>query len=203
MKRAVLLGDSILDNGAYVEPGQEDVTAQLYRKLKPLGWSVECRAVDGDRVDDVARQLSASSVDMPCRFVLSVGGNDALGNIDLLDFTNKVFSSGEVLLRLHDVREQFRERYREALDGILSLGQPLIVCTIYNPSFPEPLVQSAAEAGLSIFNDVILTESLERGLPTIDLRVVCNEPGDFANPIEPSERGGDKITDAIVAKLTS
>ena len=31
-----------------------------------------------------------------------------------------------------------------------------------------------------------------------DLRVICDEDGDFANPIEPSCRGGAKIADAIV-----
>jgi hypothetical protein len=36
-------------------------------------------------------------------------------------------------------------------------------------------------------------------LPLIDLRLVCNEDADFANPIEPSVRGGAKIATAIAA----
>ncbi len=31
MTHLVLLGDSIFDNGVYVEPGQADVTAHLHR----------------------------------------------------------------------------------------------------------------------------------------------------------------------------
>jgi hypothetical protein len=32
----------------------------------------------------------------------------------------------------------------------------------------------------------------------IDLRAICTEVGDYANPIEPSVRGGKKIAQAIV-----
>ena len=32
MRRLVLLGDSIIDNGVYVQPGQPDVAAQIPRR---------------------------------------------------------------------------------------------------------------------------------------------------------------------------
>jgi len=35
----------------------------------------------------------------------------------------------------------------------------------------------------------------------VDLRLVCTEPSDYANPIEPSGSGGAKIARAIVASL--
>ena len=31
-----------------------------------------------------------------------------------------------------------------------------------------------------------------------DLQLICTEEADYANPIEPSERGGEKIARAIV-----
>ncbi len=43
-------------------------------------------------------------------------------------------------------------------------------------------------------------EAFARGLPLIDLRLVCDEDADFANPIEPSARGGGKIA-AEIARL--
>ena len=64
-------------------------------------------------------------------------------------------------------------------------------------------MQILAEAGLSFFNDVITEEALRRKLPIIDLREVCSAPEAFANPIEPSEIGGDLITDAIIKHLPS
>jgi hypothetical protein len=56
-----------------------------------------------------------------------------------------------------------------------------------------------AVAGLTLFNDVITREAFGRGLPLVDLRLVCGEDADYANPIEPSARGGAKIAGAIAA----
>ena len=83
-KHLVLLGDSIFDNGVYVEPGQANVTAHLERKLPPIGWTLDMRAVDGDVTSSVEGQLSQRPVVTPCTFVLSVGGNDALGHMDMI-----------------------------------------------------------------------------------------------------------------------
>ncbi|MCI0418325.1 MAG: SGNH/GDSL hydrolase family protein, partial [Acidobacteria bacterium] len=55
-----------------------------------------------------------------------------------------------------------------------------------------------AVAGLSVFNDCITYEAFRLGLPLIDLRLVCNEDRDYANEIEPSVHGGEKITDEIL-----
>ena len=194
-KHLILLGDSIFDNGVYVEPGQDDVTAHLERKLVSLDWTLDMRAVDGSVVSDVVNQLSHKPISPPCTFVLSVGGNDALGHLE------GILSLG--LADFYTIKEGFRKGYTGALDSILDYEQPLIVCTIYNPNMPEPEMQILAEAGLSFFNDVITEEALRRKLPIIDLREVCSAPEAFANPIEPSEIGGDLITDAIIKHLPS
>ncbi|HEX8508966.1 MAG TPA: hypothetical protein VF635_05650, partial [Propionibacteriaceae bacterium] len=58
-----------------------------------------------------------------------------------------------------------------------------------------------ASTALTLLNDVITREAFRRGLPLIDLRVLCSEDADFANPIEPSVQGGQKISAAIAAFL--
>ena len=52
-------------------------------------------------------------------------------------------------------------------------------------------------AAETIFNDIIMFEVFKRNLPLIDLRVLCNNDKDFANPIEPSCIGGLKIAHKI------
>jgi len=52
-----------------------------------------------------------------------------------------------------------------------------------------------------MFNDVILRAAFHWRLPVIDLRLICSEPSDYANPIEPSGSGGAKIARAIAATL--
>ena len=192
-KQLILLGDSIFDNGVYVGPGQDDVTAHLQRKIADTDWTLDQRAVDGAVVASVLHQLSSKPISKPCTFVMSAGGNDALGHV------------GEILhLKLsdfHAIKEAFRSRYVKTLNSILAYEQPLIVCTIYNPKYPNPEMQVMAEAGLSFFNDVITQEALRLELPIIDLREVCASKKAFANPIEPSEIGGDLITNTIVSHL--
>ena len=50
-------------------------------------------------------------------------------------------------------------------------------------------------------DDVILRVAVESRFQVIDLRLVCTEPADYANPIEPSSTGGAKIARAIIASL--
>ena len=84
------------------------------------------------------------------------------------------------------------------LAEVLARGLPTIICTIYYPRFPEVVLQRMAVVALAVFNDCIVRAAFAHGLSMIDLRLICTEEGDYANPIEPSARGGEKIARAIV-----
>ena len=62
----------------------------------------------------------------------------------------------------------------------------------------DPLLQRLAVTALTIFNDVIIREAFLAGVPLLDLRLICSEDADYANEIEPSVAGGEKITGAIL-----
>ena len=49
-----------------------------------------------------------------------------------------------------------------------------------------------------LFNDVIIRQAFGAGIPLIDLRLTCNQPQDYANAIEPSSVGGEKIVNVIM-----
>jgi hypothetical protein len=188
----VLLGDSVFDNGAYVGGGP-DVGQQLQRRL-PSGWRATLAAVDGATVTGVARQLQGMPGDAS-HLVISVGGNDALGQARILEEGAR--SVAEALIRVADAAAAFERNYRGMLEEVLRLQIPTGVCTIYYPRFPDRRMQAASVAGLAFFNDCILREAFMRGLAVIDLRLVCNHDADYANPIEPSVIGGEKIAGAI------
>jgi hypothetical protein len=80
-------------------------------------------------------------------------------------------------------------------------GLPIAVCTIYDGRFPDPRRQRLVVTGLALFNDVITREAFARGLPLVDLRLICGEDADYANPIEPSVQGGAKTAAAIPGLL--
>ena len=198
MGHVVLLGDSVFDNGAYVGPGEPDVARQLRDRL-PAGWGATLAAVDGAVADSVRRQLERVPPGAT-HLVVSVGGNDALRRQDVLGASAR--SVAEALLTLAGARDGFAGGYRAMLEAVLARGLPTALCTVYDPRFPDPARQRVAVAGLTLFNDAITREAFGRGLPLVDLRLVCGEDADYANPIEPSARGGAKIAAAIAELVT-
>ena len=100
-----------------------------------------------------------------------------------------------------DAAEQFQRGYRIMLDGVTMTRLPVAVCTIYDPRFPDPQRRRLASSGLAVFNDRITREAFRRGMPLIDLRLICDDDEDFANAIEPSVRGGAKIAAAIASLI--
>lgn len=191
MTHVVLLGDSIFDNTAYVAGGPDVITH--LRRLLPAGWSASLLAIDGAIISEVPVQLER----LPrgaTHLVVSAGGNDVLGHFDLLD--RRASSSAQVLGWIADAADEFEGRYRRLLQTLVARRLPLTLCTIYNGNL-EPPVRRIAATALAVFNDAILRLAAEHAVQVIDLRLVCTEPSDYANPIEPSVAGGAKIARAI------
>jgi lysophospholipase L1-like esterase len=155
-------------------------------------------AVDGAVVDDIGRQLARVPADAT-HLVVSVGGNDGLRREGV--FTEPARNVGEAAAKLAAVREHFRQAYGAMLGAVLARGLLTALCTIYDPRFPDPRRQRLGVTGLTLFNDIILRAAFAHGVPVLDLRLICGEPADFANPIEPSGQGGRKIAAAIVQVL--
>lgn len=196
MSSIALLGDSIFDNKIYVGEGP-DVAAQL-RATLPESWRVTLCAVDGTTTKDVGHQFDRVP-EHTTHIVLSLGGNDGLENADLLGAL-PVATLGDAIDVIRERVEAFRESYGWVLDGLVDLGRPLTVCTIYDANIPGEEGRRARTA-LGLFNDVIVRSALERSLQVLDLRSVCTEPADYANEIEPGVRGGEKIARAIAGVL--
>lgn len=192
MPHIVLLGDSIFDNAAYTAGGP-DVATQL-RALLPAGWTAALAAVDGSCADDVAAQVSSGCTNAT-HLVLSVGGNDALMASGLLD--EPVYSSADALRLIGASVREFEARYRAAVAACLARGLSLTVCTIYHGNFADPDYRDRVVVALTAFNDAIVRTACTHGLDVIDLRAVCDQPQDYANPIEPSSIGGAKIARAV------
>jgi hypothetical protein len=197
MSHVVLLGDSIFDNAAYVRGGP-DVVTQL-RGALPGGWRATLRAVDGAVLMNVPGQLSRVPEDAGF-LVVSAGGNDALGEVELLGEGAR--SMAGALERLAGIAEDFERGYRRMLGAVLERGLPTAVCTIYNGRFPDPVMQRLSSTALVHFNDAILRTAFAAGVPVLELRLVCTEDADYANPIEPSSHGGEKIARAIARVVT-
>lgn len=196
-----LCGDSVLDNGAYVGPSGRALRSHLEGMLR--GWAVDFRALDGAiSADVVERQLEGAG---PCdALVLSVGGNDALGHLHLLESpeARPLIAFGMVLA---DVQDAFRADYGRVLDAARGQAAHVLAMTVYRPRFRLDGMPAAFDraggALLSLFNDVIQEEALARGLAILDLRRVCDSDAHFANAIEPGDFGGREIAAAVAGWL--
>ena len=208
MKHVILAGDSIFDNGTWV-PGDPDVAEQLRGLLGPND-KVTLLAVDGDVINGVYHQLNDLPNDATHLFI-SVGGNDALGALRVMEMpVNKV---GEGFLLFHEVRKEFEKMYQKMLSNALSYSLPTTVCTIYRPclshknairmighsdiDFNSDQQQQIANTALPIINGIIRNEAISAGLPVIDLEIIFSDVADYANDIEPSAIGGMKISKVI------
>ena len=191
-KHVLLLGDSIFDNKRYV--GSDPAVIDQVRENLPEGWKATLLAVDGSVAQNVLVQARRLPNDAS-HLVVSVGGNDALGESGVL--TRPVRSAAEVFAELAEIADRFRRDYHAMLESVLAHGRPTAVCTIYDGNFDDPGQQRIAAAGLTAFNDVILRAAGQRGLPVLDLRLVFTAESDYANAIEPAAVGGAKIARLI------
>lgn len=185
-----LLGDSIFDNAPYTQGGP-DVVTQL-RSL--LTGRATLLAVDGAVCDGVHEQLKQVPSDATHLF-LSAGGNDSLMASDVL--LRPVSVVGEAFYLVAETANAFEKRHARLLDACVARQLPLVVGTIYNPRFSDPVQQAVCVAALCLFNDAIIRNAAQRGLPILDLRRICTQPDDYANDIEPSSQGALKIARAI------
>ena len=198
MKHIVLLGDSIFDNGVYV-PGEAAVIDQL-RASMPVDWKATLLAVDGHVIRDVAGQLERLPRDAS-DLVVSVGGNDALGQAHLIE---QVESIEELTSALAEIMPGFRREYAAMLDAVTQRKLHTTVCTIYRQCpFPDAKWRRLVPLAVDAFDDIIQQEAGRHDLPVIELREICTEAEDYSglSPIEPSSIGGMKIVQAIIEQF--
>jgi hypothetical protein len=188
----VLLGDSVFDNASYVNRGAAVIDALRERLPPEQGATLLAR--DGAVIAGVLSQLQHLPANASHLFI-SAGGNDALGSSSVL--TERASSVAEALGKIHAVRDRFAANYASMLDAASRSRLPITLCTIYDSQFADANQRKLANLALGVLNDVITRQAVARRMPVIDLRVLFNDPADYANAIEPSGQGSAKIADAM------
>ena len=138
----------------------------------------------------------------PCDVaVLSVGGNDALAHLDLLE--SSVSNASEVLETLSDITLRSSRNHGVLVDALRSVVRRVVLCTIYEPPMFDDVSERLARVVLSLLNDHIVRTATAAGMEVIELRLVCTDENDFVQDIEPSLLGAEKLADAIVAVVSA
>ena len=194
----VLLGDSIIDNKTYVLDGEFSVFEHIQSKTET---PVIQLALDGATTDDViSKQINLIPFGAS-HIVLSVGGNDLLNEIDFLleDFK---YTPNQVLERCQSLIAPITQKYESIVSQLQTTSRVnLLLCTVYEGNLEGSVMYDdiavSSRAMLSLFNDSVYKTHNMFKTEILELRNIFVSPEDYANPIEPSHIGGEKLAKAI------
>lgn len=185
-KNIVLIGDSILNNSAYVLANQS-VPDLLSKELsKNVNTAVYNFAKDGSTITDCYTQLDKISTDLNTSnttIFLSCGGNNILNSRQKLDTASTI----TLFKQYSELIQSIKTRVSNAQLYILNLYTP--VNTHYT-SYHSTIEQ---------WNKLLEDNASSLGYTLIDISSLLVLEDDFAYNIEPSYKGGQKI----VSKLYS
>ena len=220
MNKIYLLGDSIIDNTPYVKKNEKDVASHLNSMYKCSPQiNIYNRAVDGHTMKDLLdTQLSDEGLNEATNIVVSIGGNDLLGKLSfLLDLEIVEVPHHRMMLRtpigiipkrnLHfhqtyfQIIKPMKQEYESIVANLSNYRAKLLLCTVYegdlvdSDEFSDVIYSS--KTMLSIFNDLVYRTAQKYNAEVLELRDIFVSPEDYANPIEPSHIGGEKLAKAI------
>ena len=200
-ERVVLLGDSSFDNGNWTDG--PCVLDQL-REVFPN--STLC-ARDGALIAAIPEQAKRIPREAT-HVVVSVGGNDATAAINVVK--QPCENSEQAILAVWKFVKKWEVDLDLALRSLrdaVGSSVSIVVCSIYNPCFgPFGVVtvsQDTVDAFIALVADATTRVATRLGVPVIDWRRVMTCVQDFANPIEPSSAGGQKIVHVSDCELRS
>jgi|688.fasta_scaffold359906_2 lysophospholipase L1-like esterase len=182
--KIVLIGDSMLNNSAYVSANQS-VPDLLSKKL--VGNTVYNFAKDGATINDCYTQLDKISTELNnsrTYIVVSCGGNNILSSRSL---------------KATDMNNLFNE-YSELLKSIKTRvpNASLYVINLYTPTNSHYVSYHKA---IDQWNQLLEDNKSSLKYKIINTSSLLVTDEDFTYNIEPSEKGGKKIVEAIVNSL--
>lgn len=197
-------GDSILDCAHYndhgVDPAElilrnDDALFPAFRgrDLVSTGgvWSLDPRAVDGARVDALARQLEGVRFAPRDVCLVTIGGNDLLEGL--------LADTGPGLAR-----------FRVTLDAALALMRPsrVLVGNVYDPSFGDDarnflgVDPALPRRNLARMNRALAELAAAHGaLVDIHAHFLRGDASWFVHTIEPSLRGASEVRAAFLTHV--
>jgi hypothetical protein len=184
----VLLGDSILKNNSYTSNGKS-VQELLEERTKGKTY---CFAMDDSKINDVYNQIGniPENLNTPYTTIfLSIGGNNILAK-----YKENITDNNT-----NDLNSIFKS-YLHLVQSIQSKMNKtkIILLDIY---YPNDSKYKSFHHLINEWNEMIY-EYAANSKNNIDgvLRIssIIRKPEDFSQEIEPSDRGGEKIVDAIL-----
>jgi hypothetical protein len=188
-KTIVLLGDSILKNNVYVTKGVDEI----------MRSKTECKVVslarDKTTIGHTYKQIDEIPVNLNVPttvVVLSVGGNDIIENY--IDGPYDASEDRGYLRKLFGSYKSLVAELRKKMDNAR-----IVLLDIYYPANSQykeyyPLIKSWNKQQGEYSKEVEVEQ-------VIKISEALTKPQDFAFDIEPSDKGGKKIVEAILSSI--
>ena len=148
----------------------------------------------------VINQQLKNIPDDTTHIALSIGGNDLLGLIHYLgQKQGDTFQHN--LVFLSQLKHKFSEKFQKVIQEIDSLKIPFTVCSIYYAGSIVEVGSKRVELGGELEFVAAITEVAQKAKycrEMIDLRWLFDHSECYANPIEPSCIGGEKIAESLI-----
>ena len=197
-----LLGDSIIDNKVYVGEGELSVTEHLQHKSSSYFSMI---AVDGDTTEEVLDNQLDNLKEPVSHIVLSIGGNDLLQNLHLLQ--DETSGMKFALEKCSELISEIQENYIKILKHLSQYDAKVLLCTVYEGDLESDLLlaeyDKAGQVMLKMHNDTVYYLASKFEVDVLELRNIFTNKEDYANPIEPSHIGGEKLAKAIIQWMKS
>jgi hypothetical protein len=190
LRHVVLLGDALLDAYSSIDktPGEfEDALLPGTRDQ----WKISV-------VSAVEIERAGPALVLPkdaTHAIIFIEGNYAIEQSGLLH--SRPGAQGETLEQLSLAADEFERTLERLIHVAKSARLVIMVCTMFQPNYKDPLRQRAACAALAVFNDRVTKRAAAARVSLIDLRLICNEPDDYDKPTQLSKGGLQKAANVI------
>lgn len=190
-RHVVLLGDALLEAYSSIDtsPGkfEEDLLPGTSSQ-----WKIS--VVSAGEVERAGPSLALPRD--ATHALIFIEGNHAIEQSGLLDRPSD--AHGLTLGELSLAADEFERKLERLIHVAKAARLVIMVCTMYAPYYKKnALRQRSASAALAVFNDRVTKRAAEAGAALIDLRLVCNEPGDYDKPTQLSKSGLRKAANVI------
>ena len=127
--------------------------------------------------------------------MIFIEGNHAIEQSGLLDSRPDTF--GQTLEQLALAADEFETTLERLIHVAQAARLVIMVCTMFQPNYKDPVRQRTACAALAVFNDRVTKSAAEARVALIDLRLICNDPGDYDKPTLLSRSGVQKVANVV------
>jgi len=130
---------------------------------------------------------------------ICVDGGWAIETSGLLQ--GRTQSIRDALDTLAAAADEFEDMFARLIAAATEAGVPTIVCTLVPARYVEPSQERVAATALAIFNDRILRRTIAAHLSIVELRLICDEEGDYASETLLSHAGVRKVANVARSAL--